>query len=159
MDNNERQKKSCEKTKARKRALYLLGIKDYSRKELMDKLKHSYSEESAVYACDYIEQLGLLNDEVYARRLIKDFTNRKHFYGKRLEHELLKKGICKDLVDSLIDELEVDVIEEIENLIEFKYTKTFDDEKQMRRSVSALTRLGFKWDDIKEVLNKKGYYE
>ena len=39
-------------------------------------------------------------------------------------------------------------------IINKKYSKKLSDEKSRRRSIAALQRLGYRWDDIKAALNQ-----
>ena len=57
--------------KAKSRAFYLLGGRDHCREELWRKLKNSYSEEICDLVCEYMQELGFLNDEEYAKKLAK----------------------------------------------------------------------------------------
>ena len=77
--------------KAKERALYLLEYRDHSKKELIDKVKRTNSEESAIQAVEYLEELGLVNDENFAKKYAHDLVYLKRLSGKRLEYELKKK--------------------------------------------------------------------
>ena len=50
--------------KAKKRALYLLGTRQYCYNELYSKLRSSYTEEIAHAAASYMKESGYVNDEV-----------------------------------------------------------------------------------------------
>ena len=58
---------------AKKRAVYLLGGKDYSRRELIEKLKKNYSEENAVKAADSMCEYGYVDDSRYAEKLARNY--------------------------------------------------------------------------------------
>ena len=51
---------------AKRRALYLLGGRDYSRKELHKKLMNNYSEETCEKVLEFVEEYGYLDEERYA---------------------------------------------------------------------------------------------
>ncbi len=137
--------------RAKEKALWLISYRSHSKKELFDKLRRDYDEESAQKAVDRLEELRLLNDEEFARAYA-----RKLIYGKKLsiraaEYELLRKGINKATAEQALSELEYDAQTQIIDFINKKY-KNINDEKIRRRAVAALQRKGYGWDDIKSAL-------
>lgn len=144
--------KDTEKARARERALYLLGYRDHSKQELLSKLKRTNNEEASIYAVNRMEELGLINDEVYAKKLARDLIFRKKISGQRLKIEMFKKGIDKELIDQTIEEIDCNPEVQMRSILQKKYSQYQNDEKVKRRAISALQRLGYKWDDIKSVI-------
>lgn len=140
--------------RAKERALWLLSGRDYSKKQLMDKIKKDSSQDAAEEVCERMEELGLVNDENYARRLAHDLIYLKKLSVKGARYKLIEKGIDRDLCDEILDEFEVDEVEQIVEIIERKYADKLDDEKGRRRAVAALQRLGYGWSDIKSALSE-----
>lgn len=138
--------------RAKEKALYLLSGRDYSKKQLMDKIKKNSSEEAAEEVCERMEELGLVNDENYARRLAHDLIYLKKLSIRGARYKLMEKGIDRELCDEILEEFDVDPVEQITELIERKYADKLDDEKGLRRTVAALQRLGYSWSDIKSAL-------
>ena len=138
--------------RAREKALYLISGRDYSKKQLMDKIKKDSSEETAEEVCERMEELGLVNDENYARRLAHDLIYLKKLSVKGAKYKLMEKGIDRELCDEILEEFEVDPVEQLTEIIEKKYADKLDDEKGRRRTVAALQRLGYSWSDIKSAL-------
>ena len=58
----------AELKKAKEKALNLLSYKEYTTKQLTDRLKRHTDEESAEQAVARMEELGLLDDDDYAER-------------------------------------------------------------------------------------------
>ena len=139
--------------RAKEKALYLISGRDYSKKQLMDKIKKDSSEETAEEVCERMEELGLLNDENYARRLAHDLIYLKKLSVKGAKYKLMEKGIDRELCDEILEEFEVDPVEQLTELIERKYADKLDDEKGRRRTIAALQRLGYSWSDIKSALS------
>lgn len=139
--------------KAKERALYLLEYRDHSKKELIDKVKRTNSEESAIQAVEYLEELGLVNDENFAKKYAHDLVYLKRLSGKRLEYELKKKGLDDFVIEEAISEIDVDYVKTIIEIINRKYPRAVLDEKQKNRAVNVCRRLGYKWDDIKAAIN------
>ena len=139
--------------RAKEKALWLISYRSHSKKELRDKIRRTCDAEAADKAVERMEELGLVNDEDFARRYAEQLL-----YGKRLSkraafYELRRKGIDQATAEEALAELDVDVHEQIRALIEKKY-RHINDEKIRRRAVAALQRLGYGWEDIKAVLEE-----
>lgn len=143
-----------DRKRCKDKAMWLISYRDHSRKELFDKLKKDYPEDVAEAAVERMEELGLINDANYARRLTEDLISLKHLGERGIRQKLYEKGIDRDLIDEILEDTEVDEAEQIRAVIEKKYARNLDDEKVRRRAVSALQRLGFGYSSIKSVLNE-----
>lgn len=135
--------------RAKDRALYLISFRDYSEKELTDKLKKDYGEAAAEKAVARMRDLVLVNDLDFAQKYAKEMLFNKHFSKRRAEFELLQKGIDKDTVCDILSELEYDAVEQIGLLVDKKYPMAYSYEKVKKRAVTFLQRHGYSWDDIK----------
>lgn len=136
------------------KAMWLISFRDHSRSELLTKLRRDYSDESCEKAVARLEELGLLNDGRYARRYSSDLVNLKHLSSRGVRQKLMEKGIDRDLIDEVLDELYIDEEEQIRAVIDKKYARVLSDEKGRRRTVNALTRMGFSYSDIKSVMSE-----
>lgn len=144
--------KKSDYKRAKEKALWLISGRDYSKKQLMDKIKKDSSEETAEEVCERMEELGLVNDENYARRLAHDLIYLKKLSLRGAKYKLIEKGIDRELCEEILEEFEVDPIEQLVELIDRKYSDKLLDEKGRRRTVAALQRLGYSWSDIKAAL-------
>jgi hypothetical protein len=79
---------SSQHNRARERALYLLGLRDYACKELEQKLYTEASPETAAAVVERLRQVGLLDDQRYAARLARSLSEGKHYPRRRIEQEL-----------------------------------------------------------------------
>lgn len=138
--------------RAKEKALWLISYRSHSKKELKDKLKREYDEEAAEKAADRMEELGLINDEEFARQYARKLILTKKMSARAAEYELIRKGIDKALSGEIISEIDCDPQEQILAVINKKY-KNISDEKVKRRAVAALQRLGYGWEDIKSALD------
>lgn len=138
--------------RAKEKALWLISYRSHSKKELKDKLKRNYDEEAAEKAADRMEELGLINDEEFARQYARKLILTKKMSARAAEYELIRKGIGKALSEEIINEIDCDPQEQILAVINKKY-KNISDEKVKRRAVAALQRLGYGWEDIKSALD------
>lgn len=141
-----------EARRAKEKALYLLEYRSHSKKELADKISRTTSREAAEAAVERMEELGLVNDESYARQLAEYLMERKGYGVRRARQELLQKGIDRELIEELLEELAPDPEEKLREIVKRKYQNQLKDEKGYRRTVAALQRLGYGWEDIKTVL-------
>lgn len=138
--------------RAKEKALWLLSGRDYSKKQLIDKIKKDSSHETAEEVCERMEELGLVNDESYARRYASDLLNIKRMSKRGAKYKLMEKGIDRALCDEILDEFDVDPVEQLVDIIKRKYANKLDDEKDRRRTVAALQRMGYGWGDIKSAI-------
>jgi len=139
--------------RAKEKALWLISYRDHSKKELMDKLKRTADQQSAEVAAERMEELGLIDDEKFARKYANELINVKHLSKRAAQYKLYEKGIDKDLAQEILDEFEDNPRDHISAVIERKYRNAIFDEKGKKRAVNALLRMGYGWSDINCVLN------
>lgn len=139
--------------RAKEKALWMISYRDHSKKELKDKIRRTCDEDSAQKAVERMEELGLVNDENYARRYAQQLLFTKHMSKNGAFQSLVQKGIDKELASRILDEITVDSREHIRTVIDKKY-KNINDEKIRRRASAALQRLGYRWDEIRSVFEE-----
>ena len=140
--------------RAKEKALWLLSSRDHSSRELTDKIRKTCGRDSAEKAVKRMEELGLVDDEKFARRCAEELINVKHMSARGVKFKLAEKGIDRDLIEEILEESAPDPREHIRILIETKYLLSLSDEKGRRRTVAALQRMGYSWGDISAVLNE-----
>lgn len=140
--------------KARERALYLLSYRDHSRKQLFDKLKRTSSDTIADVICDKMEEIGLLNDEVYSQKLAHHLLKVKKQSEIKVRFELKKAGISEHLIEQAILENYVDARDTITAIIAKKYKNKLDNPDNIRKTLASLMRQGFSYDDVKSAVNR-----
>ena len=141
--------------RAKEKALYLIEYRNRTKKELFDKLVVLFGESASERAIERLEELGLINDEKYAREYAEILLDRKGFSRQRAEFELMKKGIDKDIIEEILDELEPDPVEQIKKLLETKFARRLSNEKDLAKTVNSLKAMGYRWSDINDVLNSE----
>lgn len=139
--------------RAKEKALWLISYRSHSKKELTDKIRRTCDDESAERAVERMEELGLVNDEDYARRYAEKLIFTKRMSKRAALQELCRKGIDRELGEDVLEEFDVDYPAQIRDIIEKKY-RNISDEKTKRRAVAALQRLGYGWDDIRTVIRE-----
>lgn len=149
------------------KALDLLSMRDYSRRELSDKLVTKAWEkkeqkdmdlgslkQQASDICDRLEELGLLNEERFARSYVDELLRRKHLSKSGLKTALIQKGVQRDIIETVLEEVEVDPVEQVRELLSTKFkNRDLSDEKQKTRTVNALLRLGYRYGEINAAMD------
>ena len=116
---------------------YILGLHDRSEKELYEKLlKKGYTPQESASAMAKLADYGYINDERFARHYAEQ---KIHSYGKRkVEFDLLQKGISPETVNSVLEELvdENIMIEEIKSAMRKKLRGSVpEDRAQLEKTV------------------------
>ena len=151
------------------KGIFLISLKDRTKKEVRLKLEEKYWNKSAVlHAIEKLEEFGYLNDLNYAVSYIESRS-----YGKnRISYNLFQKGIDKRTIEqaylTLDEEKEEDIEEaKLEKLLE-KNSKKINvnnerDKKKIKdeqKLVQYLARHGFSLDKIfRKIREYKENYE
>lgn len=143
--------------RAKLRCMNLLKTKDYTRKQLADKLQQGgYPDGIIAEAIAYVESYGYINDESYARNFIEYNIQTKS--RKRIENDLSQKGINRALIGKVFDELKADGLEineaaMIQRLLLKKNFHIQESTYEERQKMCAfLYRKGFHADTISKAL-------
>ena len=142
--------------RARERALYLLGLRDYACKELEQKLYTEATPEIAATVVERLREVGLLDDERYAARLARSLSEIKHYPRRRIEQELRHRGISSMLIQTVLSELEGEDYEQALALLQKKYYNKLNDPDSRRRVIAALARRGFSYGAIRRAMDEMG---
>lgn len=144
--------------RARLRCMNLLKARDYTRKQLADKLKQGeYPDAIIGDALAYVESYGYIDDGKYARNFIECHIGTRS--RRRIENDLQQKGIKRELIALAFDELledgmEIDETAQIQKFLLKKnfHTKTATDAER-RKMYGFLYRKGFRTDAISRALS------
>ncbi|MBQ8172018.1 MAG: RecX family transcriptional regulator [Oscillospiraceae bacterium] len=141
--------------KAKKRALYLLGTKQYCYNELYKKLKQTYNEDAARSAADSMRDYGYVNDEEYAPKLADYLIHTKRYGLRKAKYEMLHRGLSAELVENTLAEFsDEEIYEEITELLERKYYNKIADYDDRRRTIAALARRGYDYNSVKHCIER-----
>ncbi len=144
--------KQSEVSRAKEKALYLITYRDHSQKELTEKIRRTYSSETAEEVAETMQKLGLVNDEEYARKYANELLRKKHMSPRAIAYKLREKGISQEIITLVSEELTYDPVSEITEILDRKYPDYAHDEKIKRRAVAYLQRMGWNWSDIKSAM-------
>lgn len=143
--------------RAKLRSMNLLQSKDYTRRQLIDKLKQGeYPQECIEEAVAYVESYGYIDDERYARDFIEyHLTSRSR---TRIETDLMRKGIDRDVIRMAFQQLTDLGVEQdeltlaCELLRKKKYCADTATRQEQQKMYGFLYRKGFRPDIISRAL-------
>ena len=147
--------------KGKKRALRLLERKDYSRRELTERLKRDgYSEEIVTQIIEYVDSFHYLSDVRVAANYVR--CHMANTSRRKMEFMLKQKGISDEDIDFAMQE-SLDVTDDIsqeERAIRNQVKKYIVDEEQLSelsyeektKIAVKLYRKGFEQEKIRKVL-------
>lgn len=140
--------------RARLRALHLLNAMGRTESQLREKLRQGgYSEKITEDAIAYVKSFGYIDDAAYAKNFIDSRKERKS--RKELYALLKQKGVPPEIIEEAFEECyERDAAKEaIAKLLEKKrYDPERAEWKETQKIMAYLTRKGFGYDDIKQVI-------
>ncbi len=142
--------------RARERALYLLGLRDYACKELEQKLYTEADPPTAAAVVERLREVGLLDDQRYACRLAKSLTEGKQYPRRRVEQELRRRGIDPLTVQEAVASLDSEDFQLALALIEKKYYNRVNTAEGRQKVTAALARRGFSYTAIRRALDEYG---
>ena len=161
--------------KLNERAVNLLSARPMSRKELLDKLctpsrRKKPGEESArpdgdalarerealrehaEGVADRLEELGLLNDEEYARAVARHYSA-KGYGGRKLRDELYRRGVPREYWDEALDGLEPED-SSLDQMVRRKLRGAEPTRENLKKASDYLARRGFGWEEISAALRR-----
>ena len=131
------------------KSYFLLSMRDYTSRELLQKLKMKYKRKTVIETILYnvvekLSELGYIDDYSYTESYI---DRKKNLGRKRIEYELHIKGIDSTIINEVYANAEkINEKEEIEKML-YKVKN-----KDENRQIAYFIRRGFKLQDILEVI-------
>lgn len=142
--------------KAYQKADRYIGFKMRTEKEVRNKLiEEGYSDEITERVIASMLKYKYIDDMSYAIMYAKDCRKLKKWGPERIKAELYKKGVNPEYIENALSESDTeDTTEIIETLLEKRIRNTPIDLKEKQKHINFLLRRGFKYDDIKNVIEK-----
>ena len=134
-------------------AVTLLARRDHSERELMSKLTQKGYSDGAEEAVTKLRNGGYVSDERFARLYVRELQTLKRYGKRRIEQELYRKGIDREIIREVLDETEF-AQDELVSLIERKYGRYLSDEKGVQKTVNGLLRMGYSYGEIRDALKQ-----
>ncbi len=168
-----------ERSRLMERAVELLAQRPMSRKELLDRLcapprpkrgKYPYDKlddgpdpallqarrealrERAEEVADRLTELGLLNDEEYARMVARHYAA-KGYGPRKLRDELYRRGVPRELWEDALEERETDGDQVLEQARR-KLREKEPTRENLKKVSDYLARRGYGWEEISAALER-----
>ncbi|RDL42641.1 RecX family transcriptional regulator [Marinomonas piezotolerans] len=131
-------------------ALWILGAREHSEKELRDKLaRKGFSETEIHDAIVRLLEYNYLSDERFASSFARSRAS-KPLGKQRILNELRMKGINDDAAKKAVDELDADWFELALQLKQKKFgIAVTNDYKEKSKQTRYLVYRGFSFDEVK----------
>lgn len=150
-----RLKEAAGVSNTRAAAADLIGKRAMSRRDLERKLREKgASEAEALYAAEWLEAIGALNDAEYAAALVRHYS-RLGYGPARVREKLYEKGVPRELWEDALEELPEEG-GQVDAFLQSKLRGRTPDEKEKRRLTNALLRRGFPWGEVKAAWRRLG---
>lgn len=144
--------------RAKLRAMHLLQSRDYTEKQLRDKLQDGgYPEQIVIQALEYVKSFHYIDDLRYAEDYLKTFAGRRSL--RRMEQDLQQKGIGKTVIEQAVREWQQQEggQDELQMACELLKKKHYDrekcDRKELQRFYRFLLYRGFSAEIVQKALN------
>jgi len=140
--------------RAKLRALHLLNAMGRTEAQLRQKLlQNDYTNDIVEEVIHYVKAFGYINDIEYARSYVMNRKDKKS--KKELYIQLAQKGISSEIIEDIFEECyDSDTAKEaiLSIINKKKYNLDTSDLKEKHKIMTYLTRKGFKYEDIRRVL-------
>lgn len=140
--------------RAKLRTMHLLNDMFRTEDQLRQKLRQNgYPEDVTDEAIAYVKSFGYINDEAYIRNFVesrKDKKSRKELYAL-----LSQKGVKGESVDRILDEIYEEHSDRkaiYEILRKKRWNPENADDKEKQKMYGYLVRKGFRYEDIRQVI-------
>ncbi len=136
----------------RLRAVRIISATTVSGRDLEERLRHKGADpEDAANTVQWLQELNLLDDAQAARQIVARGVRRG--YGeRRIRQMLYEKKIPRSLWEEALSELPpMDAV--VDDFLR-EHLQDQPEEKVRRRTVDALIRRGFSWEEIREGLRR-----
>ncbi|MFQ6003318.1 MAG: RecX family transcriptional regulator [Candidatus Zixiibacteriota bacterium] len=145
------------KKEAKDVALKFLSFRRRTENQVKEKLKKKgFDEKTIETTIDKLKEFDLINDFEFATSWVKDRLAYKPRGKKLLKQELWKKGIRKDIIEQVTEELCQDEDKSALELVEKiqKRYKNLEPKAAKRRMYNLLLRRGFSYETTKKALSQ-----
>lgn len=140
---------------AYQKALNYLSYRPRSERELMDNLsKHNFSEDVTQKVIERLGRQGLVDDRAFAQTWVENRSDFKPRGRRALRMELHQKGIERDLIDSVLEDIDEDTLAYEAAMKQIRKYRSLDWEDYRRKMIGFLARRGFNYGIANEVAKR-----
>jgi len=141
------------------KSLDYISIRIRATSELRKYLERKeYCEEAIEYSVQKLKEYGYLNDETFAKTLVRDRMNARKKGRNYIISDLKKYGIDNEIIQQITEEYDYD--KEYENALKLagklllKHKKEEDLYKRKQKISASMARAGYDWGTIQSALNE-----
>lgn len=145
-------RQQSDERKAKDKALYFISLRDYASKELFDKLKLTFDEDTSSFAVSEMQRLDLINDAAFAVHRAK-YLARQNKSVRTIKQVLSQKGICEEDIAAALDEAMPADDSACLAIIKKSYMRKLEN-GDTDKVIAALARRGFSYGAIKSALER-----
>ena len=142
-------------------SLYCLDYRDYSAKEIFEKLVKTYKNEAlCLEVVKKLARAGIINDRRYAEKLARKLVECKKYGYRRAKREMLQKGLDEAVIEEALELYDESFGENLADLLNSKHSRyltDITDRKSVEKVKNALVRYGYGYDEINRAV--KNYFE
>ena len=132
------------------KAIWYLSLRDYTKQELAQKLRCDAEAALVAETVEALAEKGFIREEAYARALATERITRQHRPRRRVQQELVQRGVDRDMAAQIVHEIDTDDLQEALALLGKKrYTDT-DMQKLRQKVCGFLTRQGFDYVTVRQ---------
>lgn len=130
-------------------AIRLLARRDYSEKELRQRMQHKQFEQTEIdQVLAQLQQANYQSDIRFCEMLIRSRVN-KGYGWLYIQQELQYKGIAEQIITEVNQELETDWYQQAYNTYQRRYAdKPIADQKDKAKRMRFMQSRGFNFDQI-----------
>jgi regulatory protein len=134
------------------RAVNMIGYRNLSVRELKQRLMaKGDSDENAERTAEWLQEIGLLDDEKYAASIVEYYSERGYGMAK-VKQELYRRGIPQEVQEAVLADVEYTDDEAI-RFLEKKLKGSVAPE-DLQKATQTLVRRGFSYDEAHSAVNK-----
>jgi len=142
--------------RARSKSLKLVAVREMCCAGLRRKLGDAgFSREACEYVIAEMETLGFVSDSRYAEMYAEELYRVKKYAPRRVSHELINKGISRELAEETAHRLAPDTAETLSLLLEGRLGDELDTDSGRRRCAMTLNRYGYDPADIHAAIRRR----
>lgn len=142
--------------KAKNKALSILSKASQSENQIYKKLSKDFEDKTIDKVLEFLKKYKFIDDEDLANRIANTNVNLNKYGKNKIRQNLSQKGIKKDIIEEVIDD--IDSNKEFENALylgkkRYDRLKNKNPRKAYQKIGNHLAYKGFNYDIIKKVLN------
>lgn len=136
-------------TRAKSKAIYLLSNREYSAKEMRERLlRDGFDKDAVKSAVELLADARVIDDERFAENFAYSLHEGRKLGYYAIMRELNLKGVDREIAERYASVYKEDETETAKQIILSKYPAFDTDEKIKRRMYSALQRKGYSFSAI-----------